>query len=176
MKRVLALAAAASALLAAASSASPGSVTGFGATVRAWNATHTMDRRGNLVPGCCYDPVANRPGLLYADRYYAVQPIGGHVISYYEWLGNGTSAKAAKAAALQQLPADARIKSFTAHGNTCAILIVNSRKLGNLLGRGGAEVVVEFGSGADESHYNPKSVNNLLFSSGLIAGATAQNC
>jgi len=33
-----------------AASASAGSVTGFGATMRAWNATHTMDRRGNLVP------------------------------------------------------------------------------------------------------------------------------
>lgn len=179
-------------------------ITRFGATVHAWNATHTMDRRVNVIAGCCYDPIPtrSRPGVTFADRYYVVQPIGGYVISYFEWLGNGTTATAAKAAALRELPSDARVVSFTVHGNTCAILIASSAQLLNALASVPdlrnveaeanklfgvhespsvlrehlGQVVVEFGSGADESHYNPKSVNNLLFSSGTIAGSTAQNC
>lgn len=135
-----------------------------------------MDRRGNLIPGCCYDPIPSHPGVRYASRYFAVQPIGGHVISYYEWLGDGTPVRAARAAALREMPSDTRVRSFTVHGKSCAILIVESRQLAAALGRGGGKVVVEFGSGADGSSYNPASVNSLLFSSGIIAGSTAQNC
>jgi hypothetical protein len=157
---------------------SGGQITGFGATVKAWNAHHQMDRRGNLVPGCCYDPIPSQGGPL--DRYYTVQPIGGHVISYEMRPGNGKgiAVSAAKQAALQELPPDARIRSFTVHGRSCAILIAYSGALQRQLGHGkaGGGVVVEFSSGAAEMSYSARSVNDLLLTSMMIAGPTAQNC
>lgn len=166
---------------AAVASTSSGQITGFGATVKAWNAHHQADHRGNLVPGCCYDPIPSAgTGLLYADRYYAVMPIGGHVISYEMRPGDGKGipVSQAKQAAMNELPADAHLKSFTVHGGSCAILIAYSAALQHQLGHGkaGGGVVVEFSSGAAEDSYNARSVNDLLFSSLMIAGSTAQNC
>jgi hypothetical protein len=152
-------------------------ITGFGATVAVWNKHHREDRRGNLVPGCCYDPIPAHDGLQFADRYFAVQPIGGHVISYEIWTGNATTAAAAKRVALREMPVDARVRSFTVHRRSCAILILRSERLGAALhGAGGNEVIVEFSSGKSSSSYDPRSVNDLLFSSGIIAGPAAQNC
>jgi len=106
-----------------------------------------------------------------------VQPIGGHVISYEIWTGNGTSTAAAKQVALREVPSDARVRSFTVHGSSCAILILKSKRLAVALhGEGGGDMIVEFSSGKDSSSYKPRSVNDLLFSSGLIAGPTAQSC
>lgn len=165
---------------AAAAARSGGQITGFGATVKVWNAHHQMDHRGNLVPGCCYDPIPTIPGLKYADRYYAVQPIGRYVISYEMRPGDGKgiAVSAAKRAAMAELPADARMRSFTEHGSNCAILIAYSATLQKQLGHGKASggVVIEFSSGAAEASYNARSVNDLLFSSLTIAGSTAQNC
>lgn len=157
-----------------------GQITGFGATVAAWNAHHSEDHRGNLVPGCCYDPIPDIPGLRYADRYYAVQPIGKYVISYEMRPGDGKGIpiSAARQAAMAELPADTRMRSFIPHGGSCAILIAYSPSLQKQLGHGkaGGGVVVEFSSGAAEDSYNPRAVNDLLFSSLIIAGSTAQNC
>ena len=70
------------------------------------------------------------------------------------------------------------MRSFTPHGGRCAILLAYSPSLQKELGHGkaGGGVVVEFSSGAAEVSYNPRAVNDLLFSSLIIAGPTAQNC
>lgn len=153
-------------------------ITGFGAAVAVWNAHHKADHRGNLIPGCCYDPIPAHSGLVYADRYFSVNPIAGHVISYEIWTGDGTSAAAAKRVAMRELPPDARLESFTVHGSSCAILIAYSPILQKQLGHGkaGGGVVVEFSSGPAGMSFNARSVNDLLFSSVMIAGSTQQNC
>ena len=177
-----------------------GKTTGFGATVKAWEATHIADHRGNLAPGCCFDPMPV-PGLLYGDRYYAVQPMDGLVISYEMHL-KPTTVSRARAMAMHELPPDARVKSFTAHGNSCAILIASSASLGAALERDSAylhdvkrtnaflgtqlsptelkaqvrEVVVEFSSGASGTTYKSSAVSDLLFSSLAVVGSRAQNC
>jgi hypothetical protein len=100
------------------------------------------------------------------------------VISYEIWTGDGTSSGAAKRVAMRELPADARLKSFTVHGSNCAILIAYSATLQKQLGGGkaGGGVLVEFSSGPASDRYSASSVNDLLFSSMMIAGSTAQNC
>ena len=99
------------------------------------------------------------------------------MISYETWTGNGTSSALLLSRSRGELPSDARVRSFTVHGSSCAILILNSKRLAAALhGEGGGDVIVEFSSGKDSSSYKPRSVNDLLFSSGLIAGPTAQSC
>jgi hypothetical protein len=153
-------------------------ITGFGAMVSDWNRTHKMDTRGNLPKGCCYVPIASHSGLVYASRYFGVEVLEGRVLSYQEWLGDGTSVGRARLAALRELPPDARVQSFTVHNDTCAIMIAASRTLGTTLrhGAAGATVIVEFKSGTDEMSYNPASVNDLRFNSGYVAGPAAQSC
>lgn len=175
-------------------------ITGFGANVKAWNSTHAEDHRGNVVPGCCFDPMPV-PGLRYGDRYYAVKPMSGVVMSYEMHL-TPMPVSQARATAMKELPSDARPVSFTVHGKSCAILIASSprleatlaqnnalvssvRKINSILGEAVSasrlktqlgEVVIEFSSGAAGQTYNPSAVNDLLFSSLAVAGSTAQNC
>jgi hypothetical protein len=175
-------------------------VNGFGATVKEWDATHVEDRRGNLVRGCCFDPMPV-PGLVYGDHYYAVQPIDGIELSYEMHL-KPVPATQAKVTAMHELPRDARVVSFTVHGNSCAILIASSAMLAKTLGADGkfvrditatnkilgarvkpsvlrrqlGEVVIEFSSGAAGNTYDATAVNDLLLSSLAVAGSTAQNC
>ena len=177
-----------------------GSIVGFGATVKTWDATHTEDHRGNVVPGCCFDPMTV-PGLRYGDRYYLVQPMSGVVISYEMHLKPAPVAQA-KAIAMKELPSDAQPVSFTVHGRSCAILVASSQRLGAALVQDKSlvsgvkkadslfgervsaaslrsqlgEVVIEFSSGAADNTYNASAVNDLLFSSLAVAGSTAQNC
>jgi len=182
-----------------ASGGSP-SIVGFGATVKTWDATHVADHRGNIVPGCCFDPMTV-PGLRYGDRYYLVQPMSGVVISYEMHLKPASAAQA-KTTAMKELPDDAHPVSFTVHGRSCAILVVSSQRLGAALVQDKSlvrgvkkadslfgervsaaslrsqlgEAVIEFSSGAADNTYNPSAVNDLLFSSLAVAGSTAQNC
>lgn len=186
------------------SKAAASQITGFGATVKAWDYAHVEDHRGNLVAGCCFDPM-KVPGLVYGDRYYLVQPIGGRVTSYEMHL-DPTSTKLAKAIALRELPPDRRVVSFTVHGRidspgSCAIMIVSSARLRAALQRVNyakserninkflgtpeseattrahlGEAVIELSSGANGNSYNPAAVDDLLVSSAADAGRTAQNC
>jgi hypothetical protein len=180
-------------------------ITGFGATVKVWNATHVEDHRGNVVPGCCYDPTTV-PGLVYGDRYYAVtKPTDGLILSYSMHLPSRTPVSHARTIAMGELPSDARVVSFTVHGKSCAILIASSAKLQAVLARHGdliateqetdkvfgtpesvsklraelGEIVIELSSdiaATSYSSYDPTAVDDLLFTSAIQAGPTAQNC
>ena len=180
-------------------------ITGFGATVKVWNATHVDDHRGNVVAGCCFDPTPV-PGLIYGDRYNAVlQPTDGLILSYSMHLPSRTPVSRARTIAMHELPNDARVQSFTVHGKTCAILIASSSKLQAVLERHRdlmttaqetdrvfgtpesasklnaelGEVVVELPSdtaATSYSSYDPTAVDDLLLTSAVQAGPTAQNC
>jgi hypothetical protein len=180
-------------------------ITGFGATVKVWNATHVEDHRRNVVPGCCFDPTPV-PGLVYGDRYYAVlQPTDGLILSYSMHLPSRTPVGRARTIAMRELPTDARVQSFTVHGKSCAILIASSAKLRAVLKRHGdlivtaqetdkvfgtpesvsklttelGEVVIELSSdtaATSYSSYDPTAVDDLLLTSAVQAGPTAQNC
>ena len=180
-------------------------ITGFGATLKVWNATHVEDHRGNVAPGCCFDPTPV-PGMINGDRYYAVlRPTDGLVLSYSMHLPSTTPVSRARTIAMRELPHDARVHSFTVHGNSCAILIASSAKLRAVLQRHAdliataqqtdkvfgtpesasklkvelGEVVVELSSdtaATSYSSYDPAAVDDLLLTSAVQAGPTAQNC
>jgi hypothetical protein len=64
-------------------------LTGFGATLKAWNATHTAD--GRFVAGTAYDPEPRVFGKLVNDEYYNVSHPNGRVTSFAVRMAPGAS-------------------------------------------------------------------------------------
>lgn len=83
-------------------------LTGYGATVAAWDRAHTADT--NYAAGSAYDPDPSLPPAngRTADRYVAVQPLGGHVTDYMINF-RATSLSGAESVVAREFPADARV-------------------------------------------------------------------
>jgi hypothetical protein len=146
-------------------------LTGFGATTASWNAHHQADP--HFTAGSAYNPT---PGLAPPgdstrdDRYYGVNPQGGHVTSYYERFAAGTSLASAKAQAMRELPSDAHVL-WSATKDACTQMGVTSARLGAALGAGGNGVLVEFTS--DAGAYNAGPDASALFSEGDVSTSQA---
>lgn len=160
---------AASTMLAPVASTAPSAagadgITGFGATVAAWDATHRPDARYD--PGSAFDPT---PGLGPDERhdakYFAVQA-ADRVTTYSMRLPRGSSLAEARAAALAELPPDGKAL-WTAARDTCAQLELRSQALANALGGTGMVFVeVSTETAAGDVGYSPKNANELFVTLG----------
>jgi uncharacterized protein YceK len=158
-------------------------VVGFGATSDTWNAHHIADVRRNVIPGSGYDPDPNLNGGIGTDRYSTVEWSNGIVIGYTMALLDGTKLNEAKAAALAEMPKDAKISFFYVQDKsatletTSAILkpILVAPSIGSLDG----SVDFVFCSVANDgtSSFNPANINSIWVSFGLgLAPAKGTIC
>jgi len=94
--------------LAASTSASPRPLTGFGATVKEWDASHRLHRASGYGSPPCYNPM---PGLAgrFPCRYGEPLLQGGRVVAYNVFLRPGTTGGQALRFALAQFPAGSRV-------------------------------------------------------------------
>lgn len=137
-------------------------VTGFGATMAAWNATHTADRR--YAPDAVYNPDASLTPT--GDEYTALLHSDGHVLGYEYHFPNQAISAARVRVIRSQFPSDAHVVWFATKG-TCAQMYVQSPTLGRALashsiGDPVGGVMVEFSSGRKDLSYTADAVNDAL--------------
>jgi hypothetical protein len=133
-------------------------LTGFGATVAAWNAHHQEDTR--FSPGSAYDPDPSLgDGERFNDRYFTVSPIGGRVMSYSMRFPAQTGIEEAKHfILLSEFPTVAKIVWFK-RKDTCAQMLVRSRTLTRVAH---TDALVEWSSGEAGDHYDPRAVSEAI--------------
>jgi hypothetical protein len=109
-------------------------ITGYGATIAAWNAHHTADH--DFAAGTVYDPDPSLPEVNghTGAVYVLVAPQGGLVLSYAMNLAAGTTLHAAVTTAQAEFPRDARLL-WIARKNTCVQVQFASAILGHVLAR-----------------------------------------
>lgn len=83
-------------------------LTGYGATVARWNATHHADP--SYAAGSAYNPDASLPEAngRTADTYVGVQPLGGRVTDYTLNMA-ATSLSGAETVVAHEFPTDTRV-------------------------------------------------------------------
>lgn len=122
-------------------------LTGYGATIEAWNRAHTPDT--DLDPGTAYDPDPSLPQVYGNEgaRYVSVQTIGGRVTNYTENLGALTLANAESVVG-REFPADTRVL-WSQQLTGCTQVELVSPTLHRVLGNTGTgDVQVEYFGGA----------------------------
>lgn len=154
-----------------------GLVTGYGATVAAWNSRRTPDH--DFAAGPVYDPdpslpsINGHPGAVYV----LVTAQDGRVLSYAMNLHAGTTLHRAIGIARAQFPPDVRLL-WTARKGMCAQAQFASATLGRVLaapriGDPSGRVLVEIediaASGSDVS--SPRRFNSASFDLGGTASA-----
>jgi hypothetical protein len=134
------------------------SLTGFGATVGAWNEHHDEDTR--FAPGSAYDPdSALGDHVRFNDRYYAVSPQGGRVTFYSMRFPSETGIDEAKRFILSsEFPPDAAIAWFQ-RKDTCAQMLIRSSRLSRAIH---SSALIEFSSGEAGDHYTPSAVSEAI--------------
>lgn len=148
-------------------------VVGFGATLDVWKAHHIADSSGNFIPGCCYNPDPNLKSWGATFRYSDVVVTNGIVTDYSLNLPENTKLIDAKAAALAELPKDAKVTFFYSQ-NESSTLEVTSATLkpilrnSNIAGTNG-NVDFVFCSVANDGKfgYNASNVNSIWVKLGL---------
>lgn len=142
-------------------------LTGYGATGAAWNAHHAAD--ADFAPGAVYnkDPTLPRVNGHTGADYTQVLHENGHVLGY-DLHFKGDPIRQAKAVVFgRELPRDAKPLWFAVK-DTCAQMLVKSPTLAKALGSKSigdtsGTVLIEFGSGVNEDHYDPHSISDALF-------------
>jgi hypothetical protein len=92
-------------------------LTGFGATMSAWNSTHVADGHSNIGANYGPDPALPKDDGHTADKYWGVRPSDGLVSTYYVTF-LPTSLEGAKAIMAREFPSDTSVL-WTARGDTC---------------------------------------------------------
>ncbi len=116
------------------------SVTGYGATISAWNSAHKMITKhgsAKFPKDTCYGWAShssendNRAGC----RYLIEAQTGGHVSDLIIWLPDHTSLASAEKAAIKQLPNDRQVL-WKEVDPGCAWVLVHSSIVGAIPGLG----------------------------------------
>ena len=163
-----------------ATDASNDALTGFGATLNAWNAHHTADHR--FAPNAAYNPDPALPSYSGQDVYVAVLWQDGRALNYQMNIP-GESIRHAIARALQELPPDAH-ELWGLKRDTCYQAELTSRTLGRALvaravGDPEGDVFVEFDTNLPNgsSVYERTDVNEILIGLGTYpTRASAPSC
>lgn len=127
--------------------APPDTLTGFGATVAAWNGAHTPDT--DYDPGTVYDPDPSLPPVYGNEgaRYVAVLAVEGRVTNYTENLGALTLANAESVVG-REFPSDTRVL-WSQQLTGCTQVELASPTLHRVLGdKGTGDVQVEYFGGS----------------------------
>jgi hypothetical protein len=141
------------------SAASSGSVTltGMGATRKAWFAHHAVDPNPKLSRGCCFLP-RQKDGH---DRYYDVMYDRSHVFLYDMAFVPSISARVASALMAHELPSDAHLVRSKTKA-TCAQFDYRSAMLKRATGH--PVVGIEFSSDFVGGPYRSGVVRSVLLS------------
>jgi hypothetical protein len=157
-------------------STSNDALTGFGATLSAWNAHHTADTK--YAPNAAYNPDPALPPYSGQDVYVAVQWQDGRAMNYQMNIP-GQPIRDAVARALQELPPDAH-EVWGAKRDTCYQAELTSRTLGRALsaraiGDPEGDVFVEFDTILPDgsSIYKRTDVNEILVGLGSYSTAAS---
>ena len=143
-------------------SAPASGLTGFGATVAAWNSTHATASSYAGLPA--YGPTVATPQGR-TPQFVQVQSQNGRISQYIEVLPNGTSLAAAKRAALANLPPTAVAKSFVTT-TSCAFWNFTSDDVGTALGSPQVAVEMAYDDSSGSPYWIPNNVNTLTFQTG----------
>jgi hypothetical protein len=143
-----------------------GTLTGIGATRKAWFAHHVVDPNPKLIRGCCFLP-RQKDGH---DRYYDVMYDHSHVFLYDMAFVSSISARVARALMGHELPGDARLVRSKTKG-TCAQFDYRSSMLKRATGH--QVVGVEFSSDFVGGPYRSSVVRSVLLSN---FGVTSSGC
>ena len=134
-----------------------GTLTGMGATRKAWFAHHVVDPNPKLSRGCCFLP-RQKDGH---DRYYDVMYDRSHVFLYDMAFVPSVSATVARALLRHELPPDARLVRSKTKG-TCAQFDYRSTMLKRATGH--PTVGIEFSSDFVGGPYRSGVVRSVLLS------------
>jgi hypothetical protein len=158
-------------------------ITGFGATLNAWNSHHTADTK--FDPNSAYDPDPSLPSYLGQDVYVSVQWQDDRAIDYQMDI-LGLPIHQAIARALRELPSDAHElwgAKQDSQGLTCYQAELISPTLGHVLAALGdpqGAVLAEFQTmlpSGTLSSYKRTDVNGVLLGLGSYpTAASAPGC
>jgi hypothetical protein len=155
------------------SAASSDPLTGYGATVAAWNEHHTPDP--DFAPGAVYDADPSLPQINghTGAKYVEVTPTDGRVVEYVMNLPASTELTQALAIAELELPTDATIL-WQAKLDSCVQFEFVSPTLGRYVGKGASQLLVELEDvGADgTSAIDPTVFNSATLSPDNSADVT----
>jgi hypothetical protein len=143
-------------------------ITGYGATLSEWTATHIQDKNYDMAPA--YGPNIQSPEGP-TPQFIAVRNDGQRIFSFIEVLPEGTSLATAQSLTLTQLPADTARGAFAIsdQNGSCGFWNLSSATLA-AVGAGGynGEVVVEMAY--DDSNgaptYRPSDINTITIEVG----------
>jgi hypothetical protein len=138
------------------------SLTGFGATVAAWNNAHSKASTYAGLPA--YGPTISTPQGP-SPQFVQVEIQSGRISQYIEVLPNGTSLAAAKRAALANLPSTAVAKSFVTT-TSCSFWNFTSDDVGTALGSPQIAVEMSYDDSSGSPYWIPNNVNTLSFQTG----------
>jgi hypothetical protein len=143
-------------------------ITGYGATLSEWTATHIQDKNYDLAPA--YGPIIQSPGGP-TPQFIAVRDDGQRIIQFIEVLPEGTSLATAKLFTLAQLPADSVRGAFAIsdQNGSCGFWNLRSATLA-AVGAGGYNGEVSVEMAYDDSNgaptYRPSDINTITIGVG----------
>jgi hypothetical protein len=152
-------------------------ITGFGATVADWNASHIAD--ADFAPGSVYNADPTLPSIdgHTGARYVTVRGSNGRITNYSMNL-HAEPIAAARADVIREVPPDATVLWAQAR-DTCYQEVVTSATLAKALGsvqfgdtNGG--VFFEFSTSKSGvlSAYDPNRVDQVIVNYGAVGGLT----
>jgi hypothetical protein len=147
----------------------PPTITGYGATLSDWKATHTRDSDYESLPA--YGPTIQTPGGP-TPQFIEVQDDGQRIIQFIESLPEETSLADAQKDTLAQLPTDTVPGPFDVsnQNGSCAFWNLTSPALAAVGAGGGGigAVVVEmaYDDSNGEPTYRPSDINTITIEIG----------
>jgi hypothetical protein len=149
----------------ATSTAPSNGLTGFGATVSSWDASHTSDPSYEGFPA--YGPTVSTPEGP-TPQFIEVQSAGGIITQFIQVLPDGTSLSSAMSIAMQSLPPDSSPSSFVQsnQNGSCGFWNLSSQMLAAAGESSGITIEMAYDDSNGAPHYEPNDINTLTFESG----------
>jgi hypothetical protein len=150
-------------LAAACGSPAPGpNITGFGATISAWNRAHTQTHNYAGFPA--YGPSISTPQGK-TPQFTQVMSDGGRVTQFIEVLPKNSTLSTAEKAALAQLPSGTAPKALVVTGS-CAFWNLSSATLKSAVGSPFVAVEMSYEDASGSPFWLPNTVNTMTFQTG----------
>lgn len=134
-------------------------LTGFGATVAAWNAAHQADQDSSLVKNCCYLPKIKFYGQSgLQDTWAAVLTADNVIYGFtHDFAPHTTEAEATAAIRREDLPPDAQLVQAKV-GDGCKLFLYRSAELAAAQPTLGAYISVFYESPPDGTVYTASNI------------------
>ena len=148
-------------------------VIGFGATLPNWKAHHIADTSGNFISGCCYNPDPTLKSWGANFRYTDLIVTNGIVTDYSLNLPENTKLSDAKAAALAELPKDAKVSFFYSQDESSTLEVTSAtlkpmlRSLNIAATNGNVDFVFCSVASNGALGYYPSNVNSIWVKLGM---------